>query len=102
MSSSNTVTPRSPKTDRPLRAKPAEREGTRPGRKSLAIPIGLLLVALGIVLSGTILESTILPEGTIVGTTRRATALGLCRILLTVAGVYFLIRRPRVTVVHVA
>jgi hypothetical protein len=66
----------------------------------LAIPIGFLLIAFGLVLSGTILESTILPEGTIVGTSRRAAALLLCRIFLVVAGTYFLVRKPRVTAVH--
>lgn len=71
-------------------------------RASFAIALGALLVALGIVLSGAVLEATILPTGTIVGTTRRAAMLGACRILLAALGAYFLIRRPRVTSVHLA
>src|SRR5215813_11568360 len=69
-------------------------------RKNLAIYLGILLVALGVVMSATILERTILPAGTVVGTTRRAAALGVCRILLVASGVYFMMRRPRVTVMH--
>jgi len=48
------------------------------------------------------LEATLFPTGRIVGTTRGAAALGLGRILLAALGAYFLIRRPRVTSVHVS
>jgi hypothetical protein len=75
---------------------------TRPQRRSFAVPIGCFLAGLGVLLSETVLEATIFPAGTIVGTARRAAALGLCRILLVAAGVYFLVRRPRVTAVHLA
>jgi hypothetical protein len=69
-------------------------------RRSLAIPIGCFLLGLGALLSGTVLEATVFPAGTIIGTTRRAAALGLCRILLAMAGVYLLAKRPRITAVH--
>jgi hypothetical protein len=72
------------------------------GRRSFSLHIGCLLVLLGILLSGTILELTILPQGTIVGTTRRAPALAISRLFLGAAGLYFLARRPRVTVIHLA
>jgi hypothetical protein len=75
---------------------------TPPHRRSFAIALGGLFVALGIVLSGTLLESTIFPTGTIVDTTRRAAMLNAGRILLAALGVYFLIRRPRITSVHIA
>ena len=71
-------------------------------RRNLAIPLGCLLLGLGILLSGTALESTIFPAGTIVGTTRRAVVLGLCRIVLAAAGAYLLARRPRITAVHLS
>jgi hypothetical protein len=71
-------------------------------RRSFAIVLGCLFVVLGIALSSTVLESTIFPTGTIVGTTRRAAVLDVCRILIAAMGVYFLIRRPRVTSVHLA
>jgi hypothetical protein len=71
-------------------------------RRSWAVPLGCLFVGLAIGLSGAVLESTIFPAGTIVGTARRATALGISRTLLAAAGVYLVFRRPRVTAVHLA
>jgi hypothetical protein len=71
-------------------------------RRSFALPLGCFLIGLGILLSGTVLEATILPAGTIIGTTRRAAALGICRVLLVAAGAYLLLRRPRITAVHLA
>jgi len=71
-------------------------------RRSFAIVLGCLFVGLGLALNGTVLESTIFPTGTIVGTTRRAAALGGCRIHLAAIGAYFLARRPRVTAVHLS
>lgn len=69
-------------------------------RKSYSVYAGCLLILLALVLSGTILESTILPQGTIVGTSRRAPALAIVRLLLFGTGVYVLVRRPRLTAVH--
>jgi hypothetical protein len=71
-------------------------------RRSFALPLGCFFIGLGILLSGTVLEDTILPAGTIIGTTRRAAALWLCRILLVVAGAYLLLKRPKITAVHLA
>src|SRR5215813_3968387 len=70
-------------------------------RRSFAIPIGCLLVASGLLLSGTMLELTIFPTGTIVGTARRAAVLMGIRILLAGVGAYLLIVRPRITSIHV-
>ena len=71
-------------------------------RRNFAVPLGCMLVALGVALSGTLLESTLLPAGTIVGTTRRAAALSVCQIMLLVMGSYLLVRRPRITTVHLS
>ena len=73
---------------------------TAPGRRSYAVHLSCLLVLVGVMLTGTVLEATVLSEGSIVGTKRRAAALIVGRVLLVAAGAYFLIRRPRVTVVH--
>jgi hypothetical protein len=86
--------------DAPPRADTRSR--TEQQRRSFAVSIGCLLVSLGLLLSGTVLEWTILPAGTVVGTARRTAALVLCRILLVIAGAYLVVRRPRVTVVHLA
>ena len=69
-------------------------------RKNLTIYLGILLVALGVVLSATILERTVLLEGTLAGTNRRAAAWGFCRIALVGLGIYLLVRRPHITVIH--
>lgn len=71
-----------------------------PRRKNLAAYLGILFVALGLVLTAAVLERLVLPEGTLVGTSRRAVAWGCCRILLIGLGTYLLIRRPPVTTVH--
>ena len=71
-------------------------------RRNLAVVIGGLLVGLGLLLSGTVLESTVLPRGTFVGTARRAPLLIGFQVLLIVSGAYFVIRRPSVTTVHLA
>jgi hypothetical protein len=70
-------------------------------RRNLAVVLGSGLLAVALLLSGSLLESTIFPAGTIVGTSRRAAALGLGRILLAGAGIYLLWRRPRVTAIHI-
>jgi hypothetical protein len=71
-------------------------------RTNLVVPIGGLLVLAGLVVSGAFLESTIFPAGTIVGTERRAPALALCRLVLVALGTYLIVRKPRVTTVHLA
>jgi hypothetical protein len=100
LNSPSTVEIRSHKTDSKSQADGGAQGMKRLERRSFAVPIACLLVGLGVLLSGTALEATILPAGTIVGTSRRAAALVLCRILLVFAGAYFLVKRPRVTVVH--
>lgn len=77
-------------------------EATPQRRRNLAVVVGCGLVALALVLSGSVLESTIFPSGTVVGTSRRAAALGLSRIVLLAAGLYLVARRPRLTTVHLA
>jgi hypothetical protein len=72
----------------------------RPVRRNLSVHCGWVLIVVGLLLSGTFLEATIFPAGTIVGTTRRAAALGVARMLLVGLGAYILIKRPRVTIVH--
>ena len=71
-------------------------------RRHLAVPLGCFLVALGIALSGSALEWTIFPAGTIVGTLRRAPALLVTRLALVSLGAYLLATRPRITAVHLA
>jgi hypothetical protein len=68
-------------------------------RRSFALPIGCLLVGLGLLVSVTTLESTIFPTGTIAGTTRRAAALAFCRFILLASGGYLLLNRPRVSAI---
>ena len=58
------------------------------------------MVALGILLSGNLLELTVFPTGTVIGSTRRAAALAFCRILMVLTGAYLLVKRPRITAVH--
>lgn len=101
MNSPSTVGPKS-QVHTPSPADAGADGGMETLRRSFAVPLGCLLLALGALLSGGILESTLLPTGTIVGTTRRAAALVLCRILLAAAGLYLLVRRPRITAVHLA
>jgi len=71
-------------------------------RRSFAVPTGCVLLLVSAVTSGTLLEATILPYGTIVGTERRAAALILARLALGAAGAYLVIRRPKLTAVHFA
>jgi hypothetical protein len=73
---------------------------TASGRRSYALHLGCVLVLLAVVLSGSVLEATILPQGYIVGTKRRAPVLAIGRALLVAAGAYFVLRRPRVTIVE--
>jgi hypothetical protein len=68
-------------------------------RQNLAIPVGVVLVMLGILLSATALEWALFPAGTLVGTTRRALLLGLGRLALGAAGIYLVTRRPRLTAI---
>jgi hypothetical protein len=101
MSQPTTLQPSNQKTD-PISPPDRDQKMAERRRRSFAVPIGCFLVGLAVLLSGTVLESTILPAGTIVGTARRAAVLGLCRILLAAAGAYFLVRRPRVTAIHLS
>src|SRR5262249_50790200 len=70
-------------------------------RRSLAVPLGLALVALGLLASAGILQHTILPEGMIVHGSRKALALGLLRLMLLACGAVLLWKRPKITSVHV-
>lgn len=72
----------------------------KPQRRSFALHLGCLLLGVGVLLSGPVLEWTIFPEGTIVGTARRAAVLGFVRVVLVAGGAYLLVRRPRVTVLE--
>lgn len=69
-------------------------------RKSYAVHLGCLLLVVGVVLSGTVLEWAVLSAGSIVGTTRRIAALNFARIVLVAAGAYLVIKRPAVTVIQ--
>src|SRR5215475_5166252 len=73
-----------------------------PSRKSLAIYIGLLLLSVGVFLSPAVLEILVLPEGSLVGTRRRLLAWVVCRVLMAGIGAYFLLKRPRFTIVHLS
>jgi hypothetical protein len=73
-----------------------------PGRKNLVIPLGLAFIAIGIVASASVLQKTILFEDMIEPHSRRALALGCCRLLLIGFGAMLLWRRPRVTVIHLS
>ena len=68
----------------------------------LSIAIGVFLVALGIIVSAEFLDSTIFLQGTIAGTDRRAPAWMVIRVLLVLAGLYLLVRRPTVSVKDLA
>ena len=57
---------------------------------------------MSLVTSSSLLEAAVLPEGTFVGTPRRAAALIACRVLLLLAAIFLFAKRPRVTSVHVA
>jgi hypothetical protein len=98
MSFADMTTPNSGQAVPTFEVRPVE---TSP-RKNLAVPFGILLLVLAILLSGSFLESTLFPPGTITATTRRAPALALGRGLLAVLGVYLLLRRPRITAIHLA
>ena len=69
-------------------------------RRSFAVPIACLLIVLALLPSGALLEWAFFPAGTIVGTTRREVVLDSFRILILAAGVYLLLRKPRITVVE--
>src|SRR5262245_15312083 len=69
-------------------------------RRNLAVPIGVLLVVVAILIAGEVVEGTLFPRGTIVGTARRATALWLMRIALFASGIYLMLRRPRLTIIE--
>ena len=69
-------------------------------RRSFAVPIACLLIALALLSSGALLEWAFFPAGTIVGTARREVVLDSFRILILAAGVYLLLRKPRITVVE--
>jgi hypothetical protein len=70
-------------------------------QKNLAPYLGGALVVLGIVLSAALLERIVLPDGTLVGTTRRAAAWGFCRVVLIAIGAYVLLRRPKLFLIHI-
>jgi len=69
-------------------------------RRNLAVPLGVLLVLAGPALSATTLEGTIYPAGTMSGP-RRVAAFWIVRLLLAGFGSYLLLKKPRVTIVHV-
>jgi hypothetical protein len=102
MSPPTTMQPTACETDPTLRTEGGGQGLTKRQRRNFAIPIGCFLIALGASVSGTVLEATIFPAGTIVGTTRRAAGLLLGRVLLVAAGAYLLVKRPRITAVHLA
>ena len=70
-------------------------------RRNLALHIGVALVIVAVMLSGRLLEATVFPSGTIVGTNRKAGALLSVQAVFAAVGVYLIARRPRVTAVHV-
>src|ERR1051325_10408345 len=78
------------------------RPQTVSGRKNLTFGIGVLLLVLAVLLSPALLEWTIFPKGILVGTSRRAAAWLFCRILLGGLGIYLLVKRPRITVIHLS
>ncbi|MGB2713793.1 MAG: hypothetical protein WBC51_06415 [Vicinamibacterales bacterium] len=71
-------------------------------RRSLAAPLAVLFIGVGILFSGSLLEWVIFPSGTIVGTARRELALNIVRGLAIAGGLYLALRRPRLTVIHLA
>jgi hypothetical protein len=75
---------------------------TRVPRKNFAVHLGCLFAVAGLLVSGSLLEATIFPAGTIVGTGRRAAALLAGRIVLVALGTFLLAVRPRISVVHVS
>ena len=89
-------------TQEPGISAPTQAVRTVPQRRSFAIPLGLALVALGLLASAGLLQKTILPDGLIPHGSRKALALGLCRIALIMFGVLLLWKRPRLTTVHLA
>jgi hypothetical protein len=68
-------------------------------RRNVSLHLGGVLLALGMILSAHVLEWAFLPEGTLVGTSRRAAAWIACRLLLAGLGIFLLVRRPRITTV---
>jgi hypothetical protein len=70
-------------------------------RRNLALHIGVALVIVAVMLSGRLLEATVFPSGTIVGTNRKAGALLTVQAVFAAVGLYLIARRPRVTAVHV-
>jgi hypothetical protein len=71
-------------------------------RRNLSVFVALACFASAVALSPTLLESTIFPDGTIIGTPRRAPGLAVMRACLIVLGLYSVIRRPLMTVIDLA
>ena len=71
-------------------------------RTNFVVHLGCLLVGSGLLSSGAVLESTIFPTGTIVGTARRAAILLVWQIFLVASGAYLLAMRPRITVIQLS
>jgi hypothetical protein len=89
-------------TQEPGISRPVQAARAIPQRRNLVIPLGLVLVALGLLASAALLEKTILPDGLIPHGSRKALALGLCRIALVMFGALLLWKRPKLTAVHLA
>jgi hypothetical protein len=70
-------------------------------RRSLAVPLGILLVIAGLLLGVAALETTIFPEGLIESRSRRVALLALGFLLLGL-GAYLLLKRPAITVIHLS
>src|SRR5438105_11125451 len=69
-------------------------------RKNLVIPLALVLLAAGVLANAALLQRTVLPEGIIQAGSRRALALGFCRLFMIGFGAFLLWRRPRITSIH--
>ena len=70
------------------------------GRRSLTIHVGVVLAVLAGVVSAPVLEATIFPAGTLSNTSRRALALFGSQVVLAGLAAYLLVRRPRLTSIH--
>src|SRR5690349_7575435 len=70
-------------------------------RRSLARPVGVLCLAVGVVVSRPVLEATMFPAGAFAPMLRGALLLGFDLTMLAL-GMYLLVWKPRLTVVHLA
>jgi hypothetical protein len=74
---------------------------TQVPRRNLAVPLGILLVMIGLLLVVVVLGTTILPEA-IVESRNRQVALCSIGFLFIGLGLYLLVKRPSITVIHVS